>query len=153
MTVTGITATPRPLPGFDRMVGRDKLEQVAAEVDFLVALVPWSPENDKIVSARVIAAMKPDACFVNIARGGVCDEQALLAALQEKRIAGAALDVFAKEPLDPAHPFWDMENVILTPHTAGDSDVYHERACEVLIENLEHFLGGRKDAMVNVVPH
>jgi D-2-hydroxyacid dehydrogenase (NADP+) len=153
MTVIGVTGTPRQLPGFDRIVGRDQLVSVAAEADFLCVLVPWTRENDKIIDARVIGAMKPDACLVNIARGGVCDEQALLAALREKRIAGAGLDVFAPEPLDPSHPFWDMENVIVTPHTAGDSDHYHDRALEVTIENMERFLAGRTGEMVNLVPH
>jgi phosphoglycerate dehydrogenase-like enzyme len=152
MTVIGVTETPRPLPGFDRMVRRPELEAVAREADYLVAVLPWSPETDKIIGARVFAAMKPTAYFINIARGGVCDEAALLAALREKRIAGAALDVFTKEPLDPEHPFWGLENVILTPHTAGDSDEYHEQAVEVMKKNLRCFLDGRVPDMVNRVP-
>lgn len=153
MHVIGITGTPRELPGFDRVLSRDRLIDAAAEADFLCLLLPWTPENDKIINARVLNAMKPDACLVNIARGGVCDEQALLEALRSGRIAGAALDVFKPEPLDPAHPFWDMENVIITPHTAGDSDDYHDRALEITVENMRKFLSGQHGEMLNLVPH
>jgi D-2-hydroxyacid dehydrogenase (NADP+) len=153
MHVIGITGTPRDLPGFDRVLPRERLLEAAAEADFLCLLLPWTPENDKIIDARVLNAMKPGACLVNIARGGVCDEQALLVALRSRRLAGAALDVFKPEPLDPSHPFWDMDNVIITPHTAGDSDNYHERALDVTIENMRKFLAGRPGEMVNLVSH
>lgn len=153
MHVIGITGTPRDLPGFDRVLPRDRLIEAAAEADFLCLLLPWTPENDKIIDARVFNAMKPGACLVNIARGGVCDEQALLDALRSGRIAGAALDVFYPEPLDPSHPFWDMDNVIITPHTAGDSDNYHVRALEVTIENMRKYLAGRTGEMLNRVSH
>jgi phosphoglycerate dehydrogenase-like enzyme len=153
MTVIGITGTPRAVPGFDRMVGRAGLEEAAGEADFLAVLVPYSADTDKIVNARVLAAMKREAYLVNIARGGVCDEEALLAALREKRIAGAALDVFASEPLDPAHPFWKMDNVIVSPHLGGQSDVYHEQVLEVLVSNMRCFLENRSADMVNRVPH
>lgn len=153
MRVIGVTGTPRDLPGFDRVLPRERLLDAAAEADFLCLLLPWTPANDRIINAQVFNAMKPGACLVNIARGGVCDEQALLAALQGGRLAAAALDVFNPEPLDPAHPFWDMENVIITPHTAGDSDVYHERALEVTIDNMRKYLAGRPGDMVNLVAH
>lgn len=153
MRVIGVTGTPRDLPGFDRVLPRDRMIEAVAEADFLCLLLPWTPENDKIIDARVLDAMKPGAYLVNIARGGVCDEQALLAALSSGRIAGAALDVFKPEPLEPSHPFWAMDNVIVTPHTAGDSDNYHQRALEVTIDNMKQFLAGRAHEMVNIVSH
>ncbi len=153
MHVIGVTGTPRDLPGFDRVLPRDRLLEAVAEADFLCLLLPWTPENDKIINARVFNAMKPGACLVNIARGGVCDEVALLEALRSGRIAGAALDVFNPEPLDASHPYWDMENVIITPHTAGDSDNYHECALEVTIKNMKIYLEGRRGEMLNLVPH
>ncbi len=153
MHVIGVTGTPRDLPGFDQVLPRERLIDAAAAADFLCLLLPWTPENDKIINARVLNAMKPDACLVNIARGGVCDEQALLEALRGGRIAGAALDVFNPEPLDASHPFWDMENVIITPHTAGDSDDYHQRALEVTVDNMRKYLAGRPGEMVNLVAH
>jgi D-2-hydroxyacid dehydrogenase (NADP+) len=153
MRVIGVTGTPRSLPGFDQVLPRDRLIEAAGEADFLCLLLPWTPENDKIVNARVLNAMKPGAFLVNIARGGVCDDVALLEALKSGRLAGAALDVFKPEPLDPSHPFWDMDNVIVTPHTAGDSDIYHERALEVTIDNMRKYLAGRPDEMMNLVAH
>jgi len=153
MRVIGVTGTPRDLPGFDRVLPRERLLEAVAEAEILCLLLPWTPENDRIINARVFNVMKPGACLVNIARGGVCDEEALLDALRSGRIAGAALDVFNPEPLDASHPYWDMDNVIITPHTAGDSDNYHERALEVTMENMKIYLAGRRKEMLNLVPH
>src|SRR5262245_64852987 len=106
MKVIGISTGPRNANGFDRMVHRDDLAAVAAELDFLVALTPLSPETRGIVGAKVFSAMKPTAYLVNVARGGVVDESALIAALESGKIAGAALDVFAEEPLPASSPLW-----------------------------------------------
>jgi phosphoglycerate dehydrogenase-like enzyme len=153
MTVVGVSGTPRALAGFDRMYPRSDLERAAGEADFLAVLVPHTSETDKIVNGRILAAMKPGAYLVNLARGGVCDEPALLEALKAGRIAGAALDVFAREPLEPAHPFWKMDNVIVTPHLGGQSDVYHEQVLDVLTTNMKCFLENRPSKMLNLVPH
>ncbi len=151
MRVTGISSLRRPLPGFDRMCSRDELPQVAGQVDFLVVLTPYSAATRHIVNAAVLAAMKPTACLLNLARGGVVDEQALLEALQRGRLAGAALDVFSQEPLPPDHPFWSMENVIITPHLGGFYDEYADRALPIVEENLRRFLAGETGNMLNVV--
>ena len=153
MTVIGVTNTPRSLPGFARMVRRADLEQAAGEADFLVVLVANSKDTRNIVSAGVLAAMKPSAYVVNLARGEVLDEEALLEALREKRIAGAALDVFRTEPLPPEHPLWRTEKLICTPHQGGRSDVYHEQVLTVLEENVRCFLEDRYSDMTNVVSH
>jgi D-2-hydroxyacid dehydrogenase (NADP+) len=151
MEVIGITGTPRPLEGFDRMVSRAAMHEALGEADFVVVLVPYSPQTDRIVNAKALAAMKPHAYLVNISRGGVVDEEALVAALREKRIAGAALDVYAKEPLDPSSPLWKMDNVICSPHLGGQCDVYHEQVMEVMSENFRCFLENRTSEMVNLV--
>jgi D-2-hydroxyacid dehydrogenase (NADP+) len=151
MEVIGITETPRPLEGFDRMVSRAAMHEALGEADFVVVLVPYSPQTDRIVNAKALAAMKPHAYLVNISRGGVVDEEALVAALREKRIAGAALDVYAKEPLDPSSPLWKMDNVICSPHLGGQCDVYHEQVMEVMSENFRCFLENRTSEMVNLV--
>jgi len=153
MTVIGVTGTPRDLPGFDRMIHRSKLHEAAGLADFFIVLVPYSPENDKIINAGVLAAMKPTAYLINIARGGVCDEQAILEAVRAKRIAGAGLDVFSQEPLAPGHPFWSEERVLITPKMGGMSDGYHEQALPVVERNLSCFMEGRLSEMINVVPH
>jgi len=104
-----------------------------------------------VVNAKIFAAMKPSSFFINLARGGVVDEDALLDALKNKRIAGAALDVFAKEPLPEDSPFWDMENVILTQHQGGFFDGYPRFAIPVLEHNLLKWLAGDIKGMINVV--
>ena len=93
--------------------------------------------------------MKSTAYFINIARGAVVDEEALIKALKEGWIAGAALDVFEKEPLPPESPLWEMPNVIITPHIAGSSDRYMERAMKVVNENLRRYLQG--EPLINIV--
>ena len=93
--------------------------------------------------------MKPTSCLVNLARGEVVDEDALMAALREGRIAGAALDTFHQEPLPPDSPWWRMPNVIVTPHIAGTYDRYAEDAARQFLGNLAHFLAGKRDLIQN----
>ena len=107
------------------------------------------PRPDTPLAA--LAAMKPAAYLINLARGGVVDEAALLDVLSRKRIAGAALDVFAEEPLPADHPFWAMEDVIITTHQGGFCDVYVNFAMPVILENLRRFLAGDSAGMVNLV--
>jgi phosphoglycerate dehydrogenase-like enzyme len=151
MRVVGITSSVRSVEGFDRMVHRDDLESAVRELDFLVLLTPYTPETHGIVGERVLAAMRPSAFLLNLARGGIVDEEALLNALREKRLAGAALDVFATEPLPEDHPFWSMDNVIVTPHLGGFHDQYAEEALPTVVENFRKFLAGDLDKMKNVV--
>jgi len=151
MTVVGISSAVRALPGFDRMYARDELERAVRDLDYLVLLTPYSAATRGIVGARVFAAMKQSSYLVNLARGGVVDEAALVEALERGQIAGAALDVFTQEPLPEDHPFWTMENVILTPHLGGFCDVYVDYALPVIEENLRRFLAGDTTNMVNVV--
>jgi phosphoglycerate dehydrogenase-like enzyme len=151
MTVIGISSAPRAAPGFDRMVARDDLARAAADVDFLVALTPLTDETRGIVGEAVFRAMRPGSFLVNLARGGVVDEASLAAALMERRIAGAALDVFQTEPLPQGHPFWDMANVIVTPHLGGYCDDYVTLAMPAFERNLRAFLAGRKQDMINLI--
>ncbi|HUZ73451.1 MAG TPA: D-2-hydroxyacid dehydrogenase [Stellaceae bacterium] len=152
MTVVGITAAPRPVPGFDRMEPRGELRAVVPELDYLVLLTPYSAATHHIVDAAVLAAMKPSAFLINLARGGIVDETALQAALAERRIGGAMLDVFAAEPLPPAHPFWGLDNLIITPHIAGFNETYFDKAFPIIETNLRHFLAGDIAGMINRVP-
>jgi phosphoglycerate dehydrogenase-like enzyme len=151
MRVVGISSAPRAVPGFDRMVHRDELLDTVRELDYLVLLTPHTPETRGVVGAKVLAAMKPTSYLINLARGGVVDEPALIEALDAGRIAGAALDVFAEEPLPPGHPFWDMERVIVTPHLGGFCDVYVDHALPIVEENIRRFLAGNHTDMLNVV--
>jgi phosphoglycerate dehydrogenase-like enzyme len=151
MQVFGVTASPRAQPGFDGMFTRAELPQAAALADFLVLVVPYSADTDTLIDATVLAAMKPSAFLINVARGGVLDEQALLAAVRERRIAGAALDVFRHSPLPAEDPLWDEERIIITPLVGGMSDVYLDQCYPIVLSNLRHFLAGHPERMLNLV--
>ena len=114
-------------------------------------LAPYSEEIRNLIGARVFSAMKPSSYLINLARGGIVDEVALLAALERGEIAGAALDVFQEEPLPAGHPLWSAPNVVITPHLGGFCDVYAERALPAVEHNMACFLRGDFDQMVNVV--
>ncbi len=152
MRVIGVSASRTDVPGFDAVFPRARLTEAAALADFLVLLVPQTPQTLNLIDARVLAAMKPSAFLINIARGGVIDADALLAALREGRLAGAALDVFQPEPLPAEHPFWSMDNVIVTPHAAGDAWEFYERMLPLLRTNLRAICANRPDDLLNVVP-
>jgi len=151
MTVVGITSSERTVAGFDRMYTREQLISAVRELDYLVVLIPYSSATRGIVDAALLSAMKPTSYLVNLARGEVVDEQALIAALESGRIAGAALDVFKQEPLPEGHPFWSMKNVIVTPHLGGFFDGYADRALPVVEENIRRFLAGDTAKMTNIV--
>ena len=151
MRVVGVSSAPRDLPGFDHMRPRSELQQAAAEADYMVLVAPYTSANHHMVNAHVLAAMKTGAFLVNIARGGVVDEEALMAALDGGRIAGASLDVFAQEPLPVDHRLWAMENVIVTPHLAGFHDEYQDLAIPIVEHNIHKFCAGDIAGMINVV--
>ena len=121
----------------------DELAAVVAESDFVVSTLPGTPATRHLIDATVLAAMKPTAVLVNIGRGAVIDEAALIDVLREGRIAGAALDVFQQEPLPADSPLWSLPNVIVTPHVSGNSDRYDDMATDVFVENLVRYLEGR----------
>lgn len=151
MKTIGITGSPRPTPGFDRMVKRHDLAAVAPELDFLVALIPMNAETRNIVGEKVFAAMKPSAYLVNVARGGVVDEKALIMALESGQIAGAGLDVFSQEPLPPDNPLWKTKNVTIFPHLGGYSEGYEDRAMPTIEKNMRCFLANDFKSMMNIV--
>jgi D-2-hydroxyacid dehydrogenase (NADP+) len=151
MTVMGISATPRAAPGFDRMVARGDLMKVAGELDFLVTLAPPMAETRGIIGAKVLAAMKPSAYLINVARGGLVDETALIAALENGTIAGAALDVFSQEPLPSDNPLWKTKNLTIFSHLGGYSVGYEERAMPTIAGNMAKFLAGDFKSMINIV--
>ena len=153
MRVIGVSSAPRAVAGFDRMHKREELLQVAGEFDFFVLLTPLTEKTRNSIDSKVFAAMKPTSFLVNLARGGVVDEPALVEALKSGRIGGAALDVFSQEPLPPDHPFWSMQNVIITTHQGGFCDVYVDYALPTVEANMQRFLAGDVGGMINVVPH
>lgn len=128
---------------FHRLYPAEAIRSMVRECDFLVIAVPLTDKTRNLIDAGVLSVMKPAAFLVDVSRGGVVDHAALASALKEHRLAGAALDVFPKEPLPPESPLWKMPNVILTPHVAGITPFYNERALELFSENLQRFLAGR----------
>jgi phosphoglycerate dehydrogenase-like enzyme len=153
MTVIGITSTVRNVPGFDEVRHRDELRDLVGRLDFFVLLAPYTPETHGIVGRDVLAAMKPTAFLVNVSRAGVVDEDALRTALEERRIAAAALDVFTEEPLPADSPFWGMDNVLITPKQGGYCDVYVDYALPIIEENMRLYVRGALDEMRNIVRH
>ena len=153
MTVIGVTSKPRKVAGFDRVHPVSELLKVLPEFDHFVLLTPYSPATHQMIDAKVFAAMKPTAYLVNLARGGVVDEDALVAALRDKKLAGAALDVFQQEPLPADHPLWTFPNVIITTHQGGFCDTYVDLAMPILEHNMRCFLEGDLKAMKNVARH
>jgi phosphoglycerate dehydrogenase-like enzyme len=153
MTVIGVSGGRASAPHFDEVHPRSALVQMAVRADFLMLLVPYSPATHHLVSREVIAAMKPSAFLINLARGGVLDEAALIEHLQAGKIAGAGLDIFSTQPLPPDSPLWRMSNVIITPNIGGRSDNFVEQTMAVLEPNLQAFIEGRLKDMRNVVPH
>ncbi len=151
MTVIGFSGSPRETAGFDRVVARSELVKVAPELDYLVALAPLSAETRGIIGEKVLAAMKPTAFLVNVARGGVVDEPALIVALNGGKIAGAALDVFAQEPLPADSPLWTTKNITIFSHLGGYSHGYEDRAMPTIAGNMAKFLGNDLKSMVNIV--
>jgi phosphoglycerate dehydrogenase-like enzyme len=144
-TVRGIRRHPPPTvaPPYEAIVGPAGLDDVLSWADFVVLAVPHTPETERMIGARELALMRTDAYLVNVARGSVIDEDALVDALQAGRIAGAALDVATREPIPSGSPLWTLPNVILTPHASGATPRYFDRALELFIENLERFRAGR----------
>lgn len=151
MTTIGVSDARREGRGFDEIVPRADLHKVAARANFLIALVPYTAATHHMIDASVLSAMPRHGFFINLARGNVVDEAALIEHLRMGRIAGAGLDVFATEPLPQDHPFWDMENVIVTPRIGGMSDVYAHQVLPLIESNLRAFADNRPGDMINVV--
>jgi len=149
MTTLGIRARPRNMPELNEVHGPDALLTLLGRADFIVCCLPLSPMTRGLLDAPAFAAMKRSAVLVDISRGGIVDEAALLAALDGGRIKGAALDVFATEPLPADHRLWSYDNVIVTPHSAAVYDGWDVRAVQMFAKNLTRYRNG--DPLENVV--
>ena len=126
----------------DQFYPVEQLNAMLAEADVLVLALPHTPKSDRIIGAAQIEALKPGAFFINIGRGQLVDEPALIAALQSGHISGAALDVATVEPLPQDNPLWEMPNVMISPHCASTSDHENRRLVELFCDNLHHYLNG-----------
>ncbi len=142
----GPTVTDREL---DRVGGPDTLPDLLAESDFIVLAAPLTPETEDLINAETLAMVKPGAWLINVARGRLIDERALLRALRDGHLGGAVLDTFRDEPLPPMSSFYDLPNVIVTPHTAWSSGRVLDRSVELFCDNLRRFAAG--EPLLNVV--
>jgi phosphoglycerate dehydrogenase-like enzyme len=149
MRVWGSRRTPRPMSGVERVVGSADWRTLLPEADYVVIAAPLTPETTRMIDADALALMKPSAYLINVARGAVIDEPALIAALQTGRISGAALDTFTHEPLDRESPLWGLPNVVMTPHSTAFSPRMRERQMNLFLENLRRVQVG--EPLLNVV--
>jgi D-2-hydroxyacid dehydrogenase (NADP+) len=152
MRTVGISRSPRPVAGFDAMRPSDPLPAAVADLDYLVLLAPYSAATHHLVGADVFAAMKPTAFVVNLARGGIIDEAALVTALDTGQIAAASLDVFEREPLPTDNPLWSGPKVIVTPHIGGFHDGYPADVAALTADNVRRFLRDGPGTLINLVP-
>lgn len=135
----------------DEIVTTADLKKVLPQADFVVLACPLTPETENLIDAAALAAMKPTAMLVNVARGKVVDEAAVIAALQSRRIRAAALDVTREEPLPATSPLWAMPNVLITPHSAGETQAYEDNVIDILIENLDRLARGEAELRNGIV--
>jgi phosphoglycerate dehydrogenase-like enzyme len=142
MKVLGTRRHPHPLPEFDQLVGLDQWRSLLPLADYLVIAIPLTPETQGIIDESALRAMNPHAYLINVARGAVVDEPALLKALTEGWIGGAALDTFVTEPLPPESPFWSLPNVFVTPHCAGVSPQMRQRLVALFLDNFSRYRSG-----------
>ncbi len=153
MSITGIRRSPAPTHGFDRIFGMDMLGELLPETDLLICCLPHTPETIGLLSASRIALLKRGALIVNVGRGSLIDESALISTLKNGRLSGAVLDVFALEPLPESSPLWDMENVLITPHISGPSFGHfpevERRIAGICADNISRYLSG--NPLVNVI--
>ena len=135
----------------DEIYTSDHLPQLLPQADFVVLTCPLTPETENLIDAQAFEQMKPSAYLINMARGRCVDETAMLSALQNNHIAGAGIDHFWDEPLPQDSPFWDMENVLITPHTGGETRLYEENLMDMLLENISRLSRGEQALFNQVV--
>ncbi|MGD6844049.1 D-2-hydroxyacid dehydrogenase [Bacillus infantis] len=145
MKVIGVRHSGKEEQYFDEMYTAEKLDDILPHCDYVVITLPLTDETHSMFSASQFKRMKSTAFLINIGRGEILVEQDLISALKEGEIAGAGLDVFEKEPLQESSPLWEMENVIITPHTSGSTEYYDERVVnDILVPNLKEYLKGNE---------
>jgi D-2-hydroxyacid dehydrogenase (NADP+) len=151
MRVLGLRRRPRPCYGVDRIYRRDELPALLAEADVVCVALPLTSHTEGMLGPAEFAAMRRGALYVNVSRGGVAQESALLDALRSGQLAGAGLDVFATEPLPAEHPFWTMPNVIVSPHYSGETVNLSSLPAERFARNLHAWLsGGQMEGIVDL---
>jgi glyoxylate/hydroxypyruvate reductase len=142
MRVIGTKRTPAPLAHVEKVYGENETNEVLAASDFVLLLLPSTAETESFINADRLRAMKPTAWLLNFARGALIDDDALIAAVKAKTIAGAVLDVFREEPLPATHPFWKTEGILVLPHIGGGHPDRSKDVAEIFAGNAQRFLAG-----------
>ena len=140
MRVLGLRRGGKPAENVDEIFAPERAEEMLERCDYVMNVLPWTKETENFMNAVRFCRMKKTACYVSAGRGATTDQEALVDALRTGKIACAGLDVTTPEPLPADSPLWDMDNVILTPHMAGLTDRYFERAAGILLENLKSYI-------------
>ena len=152
MRVVATKRNPNTTAGAaDEVHAADTLPDLLPQADFVVLTCPLTPETENLINSQTIALMKSDAYLINMARGQCVNEPDLIDALQQGKIAGAGLDIFWEEPLSQDSPLWSMENVVITPHTGGETRMYEENVIDILLENLDRLWRGETKLRNEVV--
>lgn len=147
--IRGWRRNPRDVEGFDVVeTGSEGLERILKESDIIVIALPLTNETRHLLDQKKLSLLKPEALLINVARGAIIDQDALVQLLQEKKIRGAGLDVMTPEPLPEDHPLWKLENVYITPHNASSSPFMQRRLTDLIIHNLTKYL---EDGVVDYV--
>lgn len=151
MIVHGLTTSGRNIEWVDHSYDSAGLNHLITRVDYLVNILPANDETRRAIGSEQFSAMKKTAYYISVGRGDTVDEKALIQALQSGDIAGAGLDVFAEEPLPVDSPLWDMNNVIITPHIGGMSDIYPDQVLPNIKENIARYLAGERKDLLNFI--
>lgn len=151
MEVVGVNRSGRGSDAFDRVVKLEQIREVLPDCDYLCSALPSTKETTDLIDHQMILHMKEGVVFINVGRGDLVVEEDLIQALKEGKIAGVALDVFKKEPLEDSHPFWQMDNVLVTPHASARTNRYMERALSIFLDNFHHLEDGISGNLVNKV--
>lgn len=133
MHVCGMARQIKDVPGFDEIILADAMDAALVRADVIVCALPYTPETHHLLGREAFSRMKKNSLLVNVARGGIVDTAALMQALKGATIKGAVLDVFEQEPLPPDSPLWDMQNVLLTPHVSGTTNLYLRRMLDIFL--------------------
>lgn len=143
LVVTGVCRQPRAFPGLARVLPPSRLHEALRGADHVVLCLPLTAQSAGMIDGEALAQLPEHATLINVARGGIVDERALMAALRSGKLAGAAFDVFAHEPLPPDSPLWSCPGLIITPHTAGYTPDYLDRVIDRFIDNVRRVLAGQ----------
>ena len=139
----GVKRQVSEVPNVDEVHALDDLDQIIGRADHIVLTLPGTARTDKLLNAHLLGLVTPGVTVVNVGRGTVIDQEALIDALRSGQVGFAALDVFEREPLEDDSPLWDMDNVLISPHSGGLDSKEDERICQIFCDNLKSYLAGR----------